>query len=284
MCDVDIYEKIARQFDDMSKTQKKIADYILNNQMSASFFNVNKLATAAGVSEASIVRFANRLGLKGYSQLQSLMQQYAQNQLGAKERLTLSYDAYGNREQGVIQVINEDISHIKGTLEELDMDMFFHIAGSIIDAHRVFIICGRSAASLGLFLDYYLKLIRENVYLIDNTNYNEGLIDSIGEGDLALALSFRRYTKQTVQILDHIAGSGCRIASITDLLTSPLIKYSDYYLLAQTHMSTYLDSFVAPQTIINALLTYVGKIRDTILEQRFSRLEKVWEEFDIFMK
>lgn len=284
MCDVDIYEKIARQFDDMSKTQKKIADYILNNQMRASFFNVNKLATAAGVSEASIVRFANRLGLKGYSQLQRLMQQYAQNQLGAKERLTLSYDAYGNREQGVIQVINEDISHIKGTLEELDMDMFFHIADSIIDARRVFIICGRSAASLGLFLDYYLKLIRENVYLIDNTNYNEGLIDSIGEGDLALALSFRRYTKQTVQILDHIAGSGCRIASITDLLTSPLIKYSDYYLLAQTHMSTYLDSFVAPQTIINALLTYVGKIRDTILEQRFSRLEKVWEEFDVFMK
>ena len=75
MKQLNIYEEMAKKRDGMSKTQKKIADYILEHQVAVSFYTVGKLAKEANVSEASVVRFANFLGYDGYSSLQKQMQE-----------------------------------------------------------------------------------------------------------------------------------------------------------------------------------------------------------------
>ena len=117
-----IYEQIARKREEMSKTQKKIADYILAHQVAASFHTVGRLAKETGVSEASVVRFANFLGFDGYTSFQKQMQEKTQNQMDTPQRLALSYSVYEGREEGVAQVFKDDIQNLSDTLQGLYMN------------------------------------------------------------------------------------------------------------------------------------------------------------------
>lgn len=280
----DIHDLIARRREEMSKTQKKIADYVLENQSACSFQTVGQMAEGAQVSEASVVRFANFLGFEGYTAFQKELQEKAKNQMDSTQRLTLSYSAYEGNEEGIAQVFKEDIENLSDTLQGLDMDMFYKIVHGLMNAGRIVIVATRSSMGLGIFLQYYLKLSVDQVYLIDDFQNNEHLINSLGRGDFVFAISFKRYTKRTVDILQYIASAkkGCEIASLTDEMTSPLIPCSDYYLLARAHMSTYIDSFVAPQAIIDALLMTIGKEKNKELESRFNDMEGIWKDLEVF--
>lgn len=282
MRQLNIYEEMARKRDEMSKTQKKIADYILEHQVAVSFYTVGKLAKEANVSEASVVRFANSLGYDGYTALQKEMQEKAQDQMDTSHRLALSYSAYDGRDQGVSQVFSDDVRNLTDTLHELDLEMFFKIVEELTKAQRIFIVASRSSMGLGIFFQYYLKLTAEQVYLIEDFQNNEHLINSLNEKDFVFAISFKRYTKRTVDILQYIAKKECKVACLTDFLSSPLIPYADYYLLAKAQMSTYLDSFVAPQAIIDALLMAIGKEKNKELEAHFLDMEEIWSDLDVF--
>ena len=277
-----IYEQIARKREEMSKTQKKIADYILAHQVASSFHTVGRLAKETGVSEASVVRFANFLGFDGYTSFQKEMQDKTQNQMDTPQRLALSYSVYEGREEGVAQVFKDDIQNLSDTLQELDMDMFFAIVHELIKAKRIFIVCSRSSAGLGLFFQYYLRWSGSQVYLIDDLQNNEELVNGLCQEDFVFAISFKRYSKRTVDILQYMSKQPCKVASLTDLLTSPLIRCSDYYLLAKANMSTYLDSYVAPQAIVDALLMAIGKEKNKELELHFQEMEEVWRDLDVF--
>lgn len=280
----DIYAQIAKNYDAMSKTHKKIADYILKNPVAASFFTVGKLASQAGVSEASIIRFANFLGFTGYSALQKVMQDHTKNKMDTRQRLALSYSAYDDKEEGVRQVFHEETENLAETLKGLDMGEFFKAADALAQAKRVFILCARSAVGLGLFFQYYLKLSVPQVCLIQDFQNNEELLASLGNEDVVFSLSFKRYTRRTVQLTEYAYQKDCFIIALTDHMTSPLIRYSDCYLLARTRLFTYLDSFIAPQAIINALLITLGRRKNKELEEHFTQMEKIWSDLDVFIE
>ena len=280
----DIYTQIAKNYDAMSKTYKKIADYILKNPVAASFLTVGKLACQAGVSEASIIRFANFLGFSGYSALQKVMQDHTQSKMDTRQRLTLSYSAYNDKEDGVRQVFSEEADNLSQTLKELDMEAFFKAADALAQAKRVVILCARSAVGLGLFFQYYLKLSVPQVYLIQDFQNNEELLGSLGKEDVVFSLSFKRYAARTVRLTEYASRKDCFIIALTDFMTSPLIRYSDCYLLARTRLFTYLDSFIAPQAIINALLITLGRRKNKALEKHFAQMENIWSEMEVFME
>ncbi|MFU0831339.1 MAG: hypothetical protein ACFWUC_00120 [Oscillospiraceae bacterium] len=276
----DIYEIIANKMENMSKTQKKIADYILKHRSEISFIKIKDLAARVGVSEASIIRFGNFLGYSGYSELQHLFQDVTQKKLTVKERLEMSYEAYENKDIG--DVFHEEIAHLKYTLDNINNENFYQVIDEILAAKRIFIICGRSAYALGYFFQYYLKMILGETYLISHFDGNEDQLISLGKNDLIIGLTFERYTKQTIQLVEYAYKKKAKIVAITDYMTSPIIRYSSCYLLAATKMSTYLDSFVAPLAVINTILTYIGKKKNKKIEQRTAEFEKMWSSMDIF--
>lgn len=280
----DIFTHIAKAYDKMSRTQKKLADYILGNQTSVSFMTVGEMAKNAQVSEASVIRLANFLGFNGYSAMQKILRQYAQTQMDIQKRLTLSYSAYEEKEQGVHQIFNEESKNLAATIKGMDMGMFFKIVEVLGKARRIFIVCARSTAGLGLFLQYYLKFSNPEVYLIEDFQNNEDFIGRVEATDAVFAISFSRYTKRTLQLVEYISRRECSIISLTDAMTSPLIRYTDYYLLVQTSLSTYIDSFTAAQAVIDALLIELGRRKNSQMEARLAELEKIWDELDVFVK
>ncbi|MCM3177505.1 MurR/RpiR family transcriptional regulator [Cytobacillus horneckiae] len=279
-----IYHRIAEKYPEMSKSQQKVATYILENINTVPFLTVAKLAKNAEVSEATIIRFAVFLGYKGYSELQQLMQNSVQKQLTTTERLKLSSNIYSDQGQGIFELFQDDVSNIETTLEGLDEKQFMKAAHYILEGRRIYICANRSAKALGVFLQYYLNIIIGHSELIGSADTVSEQLFKLRENDVVIGISFARYSMNTIELVEYAKEQGATTIAITDNLMSPLIPYSDAVLTASSKLPTFIDSFTAPMSLINALIAYVGKERMDIVEERLEKLEELWERFDIFYK
>jgi len=104
----------------------------------------------------------------------------------------------------------------------------------------------------------------------------------LNEKDVVIGLSFARYTKATLDIVNHTKGKDVPIIAITDSLLSPITQLATISLVASSKMPSFLDSFVAPLSIINALVTYLGKQKSGQINNRLKELEQLWDNHDIF--
>lgn len=279
---LDVYRYISEKVPQMSKSQQKIAKYVLSNTESVPFFNVGKLAKMVEVSEATVVRFATFLGYDGYPQLQQAMQEAVKKQLTTVERLKLSDDVYDQEDKAVFEMFHEDVQRIQMMAEQLNVKAFHEAVEAIIAADRIFIIANRSAVSVGSFLEFYFDLMFENAELIRNPHGISEKLFRIDEDDVVIGLSFARYTKNTVEAVSFAKDRGTKVIAITDNMLSPLIPYAHIALCARSDMPSFIDSFVAPLSLINALITAVGRKKRAEIEQHLEELESVWERFEIF--
>lgn len=278
----DIYQFISEKVNEMSKSQRKIALYILSNTESVPFLNVSQLAKMVGVSEATVVRFATFLGFDGYSEMQRVMQEAVKKQLTTVERLKLSDDVYDKEDQAIFDMFHEDVQRIEAMAKQLDIKKFREAVDAIIQANRIFIIANRSAVSLGTFLEFYFDLMFENAELIRNPHGISEKLFRLDENDVVIGLSFARYTKNTVEAVSFAKDRGSTVIAITDNMLSPLVPYANITLCARSDMPSFIDSFVAPLSLINALITAVGRKKRAEIEKHLEELEAVWERFGIF--
>jgi len=277
-----VYQYIAEKIPQMSKSHSKIAKYILENTHAVPFFTVAKLAQKVGVSEATVVRFATSLGYSGYPELQQGMQSSVQQQLTTTERLRMSSVAYGGKEQGVYEIFQDDMANIKSTMEKLDVAAFRKAVDLLLHAEKVYISANRSAASLGVFLQYYLTIALGNAEQITSVERIAEQLYKLSDRDVMIGISFARYSSSTIEAVAFAKEQGATTIVITDNLLSPLIPHADVILTASSQMPTFLDSFVAPLSLINALITFVGKERMKEVESRLDKLEEVWQRFGVF--
>ncbi|MBR0614177.1 MULTISPECIES: MurR/RpiR family transcriptional regulator [Bacillus] len=280
----DIYQYIAEQMPKMSKAHVKIAEYILANPNTVPFLTADKLAKMTEVSHATVIRFATFLGYKGYPELQQFMQNSAQQQLTTTERLKISQEIYRDEDQGVYDIFLDDISNIKSTFERLDLDMFKRAVDSLKHSKRVYIVANRSAKALGVFLQYYLQFLLEEVELIHSIETVSERLYDLNKNDLVIGISFSRYTKSTIQVFEYAREKEATTIAITDNLLSPLIPFAEIPLTASSQMPTFIDSFAAPLSLINALVISVGKEKEGDFNYKLDALEEIWEKLDVFYK
>ncbi|WP_079529468.1 MurR/RpiR family transcriptional regulator [Halobacillus hunanensis] len=279
-----IYQFMAEKISLMSKSQKKIASYVLENTSSAPFLNVAKLAAVAGVSEATIVRFAFFLGYSGYPELQQAMQHAVKQQLSTTERLKMSSEVGGGKEQTIYDMFHHDQENIRLTMEQLDKTAFFQAVESLLEAKSIYISANRSAASLGVFLQYYLSIMLGNAERVGTVENSAEQLYELGKGDVVFAISYSRYTRSTINMAAYAKQQGATTVVLTDSLLSPLIPHADVALTASSQLPTFIDSFVAPFSVVNALVAAIGKERRSEVEERLEKFEDIWGNLDIFYK
>ena len=105
----------------------------------------------------------------------------------------------------------------------------------------------------------------------------------IGEGDLLIGISFPRYSKHTVEAMQFAKNRGAMTVGITDGPNSPLGGSSDVSLFAKSDMVSFLDSLVAPLSLINAIIVAVGaKASSEEVSNTFKQLENIWTEHEVY--
>lgn len=277
-----VYNHIAEKIPEMSKSHKKIASFILNNTNIVPFYNVATLAKKAEVSEATVVRFASSLGYSGYPELQSRMQSSIQKQLTTTERLKMTSDVYDDQDQSIYNIFYDDMENIKSTMAKLDIEKFHQAVGLLQEADYIYIAANRSAAALGIFLQYYLNIILGHAEMVRSVENLSEQLYNLNEEDVVIGISFPRYPNSTIQTLAFAKERGSKTICITDSLLSPLIPHSDVALTATSQMPTFIDSFTAPLSLINALVVSIGKGRMKEAESRLEKIESAWERFEVF--
>ena len=281
----DILTVIQENMSTFSKGQKRIANYILESYDKAAFMTASKLGKTVNVSESTVVRFASELGYDGYPSMQKSLQKMIRNRLTSVQRIEVSYDRFGD--QNVLtSVLQSDIEKIRMTLEEVDHQSFENAVEAIVKARRIYIIGVRSSASLATFLHFYLNLIFDNVVLIGASTASEvyeNLI-KVGAEDVVIGISFPRYSSRTVHGMKFAKDQGAATIAITDSEASPLAATSTYTLKARSDMASFVDSLVAPLSLVNALLVAVSRKKNEDLANTFQKLEKIWEEYGVYEK
>ena len=266
-----------------SKGQKLIANYVVENYEKAAYLTASKLGGLVGVSESTVVRFAIELGFDGYPSFQRSLQKLIRNRLTAVQRVEVTNSLIGDGNV-LDKVLLSDIDKIRRTMEEIDHASFERAIDRISDARRIYVLGVRSSASLAGFLNRSLRMIFDNVKLVQTTSGSEMFEElmALGEEDVMIAISFPRYSKRVINGVEYAKEKGANVVALTDSITSPIAQYADELLVAQSDMASFMDSLVAPLSIINAMVVALSRKKQEELTVRLHELEEVWEQYDVY--
>lgn len=280
-----LFAVLSSRIHEFSKGHRRIADYILTHYDKAAFMTASKLGESVGVSESTVVRFASELGFEGYPELQKALQEEMRTRLTAVQRIEVSFDRFG-RDEVFKSVLLHDIDRIRRTLEEADTSDFSAAVEDILGAERIYIMGIRSSASLASFMGYYFKLMLPNVTVIETGSRSElyEQLMHMTDRDVLIGISFPRYSRQTVHAIKYACDVGAKVIAITDRNDSPIADGADKTLLAKSDMVSFVDSLVAPLSLINALIVAVSIQNKELVSKNFERLDRIWEEYEVYEK
>ena len=268
-----------------SKGQKRIANYILEHYDKAAYMTASKMGALVGVSESTVVRFAIELGFDGYPDMQKSLQELIRMKLTSVQRVEVTNSLIGEGDV-LDKILVSDAEKIRRTLEEVDRDAFEAAVDKIVSADRIYIIGVRSSSSLAGFLNFNFRLMFDNVKFVQTTSGSEMFeqIMSIGKNDVMIAISFPRYSKRIVNAVEYAHNAGADVISLTDSHQSPIAGVADQLLLARSDLVSFVDSLVAPLSIINAIIVAVSRKKMDDIRVRFDKLEKIWDEYEVYDK
>lgn len=279
----DLIKVIQKEYTKLSKGHRLIAEYLINHYDTAAFMTAASLGETVGVSESTVVRFANVLGYEGYRELQKELQELVKSKLTTVQRISLSSE-FENFENALREVIKKDIHNIENILKEIDYRAFHEALNITLEANHVYILGLRSSSFLAGYLGFYLNFLLDNVKIITagpNDVFEQ--LFKANQGDVIIGISYPRYSKRTLEALNYAKEKGCKVLTITDSLMSPANQYSDCTLIASSNMFSFVDSLVAPMSLINAFIVALGTKKGKQITNYFEDLENIWKKHDVYI-
>ncbi len=278
-----LISRIGKVYPSLSKGHKLIANFIVEHYDKAAFMTAAKIGEKVGISESTVVRFATEIGYDGYPELQKNLQELIKSRLTSVQRMEVAN--FNVSESSLLdKALSADIEMIRATLEQTSRQAFASSVEAINHARRIYILGVRSSASLASFIAFYFNLFCDNVVLVDSASASEMFeqMYRITKEDVCIAISFPRYSKQTVNALRFVRDRGATIVSITDSDSSPIAHLATYLLIARSNMVSFVDSLVAPLSLINALIAATARSRSEDVYNNLHALETIWGEYQVY--
>ena len=281
----DILRTIEENMDGFSKGQRQIARYLLAHYDKAAYMTAAKLGAEVSVSESTVVRFVMELGYAGYPEFQKALQELIRTKLTSFQRMEVTNHLIGDGDV-LEKVLNTNVDNIRHTLESISRTAFHDAVDALVKAKNIYIIGVRSSAMLANFLSYSLQMVFDNVRLIDTTAGSELFqqMMAIGEGDVLFAISFPRYSKRVIKAVEFARRAGADVVALTDSPEAPIAPSAQQVLIAQSDMASYVDSLVAPLSLLNAIIVAVSRTNEDVVRERLQKLEHIWDEYDVYDK
>ena len=263
-----IKEKIV----DLPKSQRKVADYIINNQVEVAFLTLDQLAQLVGTSTTTIMRLAFNLGYSGYSEFQKNLQELLRDSTAPQTRLEVNMKNLNNSDLWE-KFAERQIQNISYTLDSISEDVLNEFMGMIIQSKRIYCTSVRSGLPVAQYLSQGINRLIGNCELIiaDVSDWADKSVDLTSD-DLLIAVSFPRYANRIMDYVRIAKNSGCKIVAITDNYTSPIVKYSNLVLPTSSASIAFHNSPVAAMIIVDYI---ISALAIKYPEKTKERLDKV---------
>lgn len=267
-----------------SKGYKAIAEFIAQNASQATFMTAAAIGQEVGVSESTVVRFAASLGYDGYPEFHKALCEWLQETM-ERDGVDVQMTTNASESEVVQNVLAADIQKINDTIQKVDVSAFNMAVDTLLSAKHVYIMGLRNSEALAHYLSFYLGMIRDNVTLVSTTSTTEFFeqMIHIGKDDVFVGIAFPRYSMRTLKAMEFANDRKATVIALTDNEHSPMKMYSSCNLFAASDCSTFIDSMVAPMSLMNALLTAICAKIPTKVYNNLKVLEETWSTYQVYL-
>lgn len=249
---------ITQNYNKLTKKEKYIAEYFIKNQYTLFTLSVEEIAKQTGASTATIVRFAQHMGFSGYNQLKNQLINEVKEKMRPEDQFKLLTQNQ-NKISACMRIAKQEVENINVTLDKLDRDRYEAFIESLKKAKNIFTLGIGISSIIARLSAYWLNQAGLKTYYCQQEEHSfiERLIN-LKKGDLILGFSFPPYSKNTIRAMTFCYERDLMCLSITDKLTSPIVKWSHEYLIVQTKNLMFTNSISALSMLINSIATEIA--------------------------
>lgn len=276
-----VLNEIESAYDNFTKKQKLLADFIKENIHSIPFLSIVEMGEMTKVSPASITRFTRELGYNGYAEFQKNVSELVRKDVVPMREFKSLITS--DREDDVLErMIELNIDSLRKLGSSELKESLKASAELIRKGRKIYITAARSSFSVAYYICFMLKEFMENIeLLVEGTGDISNRLQFVQNEDILIAVSYERYTRATYNIVSYLKQEGCKIIAVTDSYSSPIALKANYVLLAKHAPDTY--SFVNAMTVANALVASVGRMDREKSLKRMKRQDEIAIEYGLYL-
>lgn len=272
-----IQEFIAKVNDKLTPTERRIAEIVLADPTLLAFGTVSDLAERAETSKPSIVRFANKLGFDGYSELQRTMRDGLSNQLNNPSH------RIRHRESSLAPVRAGVFNALDTLFEFADTNRFRRISQSIAKAGQVWILTGETSKAGALVLQSGLSMLRSGVHLVGEHSTGRDL-SSANKSDIVVVYDFARYRHNSITSARTMSELGVPLIAVTDGPLSPLASLTKNWVELRIPAVGPFDSSVSSVLMSELIVAQIAHELGSEAEQHIDQLETIWRATGTYLE
>ncbi|MBI4787823.1 MAG: MurR/RpiR family transcriptional regulator [Chloroflexi bacterium] len=246
--------RIASLFPDMSRSQKELARFILDNGLFVAYASAAELGGKVGVSAATVVRFCQILGYEGYPELQNAVRASLPTYVNKVQQIEQGR-GIPDKQHLAERVFGLDIQNLTRTRESLDQERFWAAVAALGKASDILVVGGGTSAGTALYLAHSLKVMGLEARAVLDGGIPLALeLVRLKPTSVFIGISVWRYVAETIHAMEQAASRGATRIAITDSIVSPLAQRADYAFQVATDGAAHALSLTGAVALINAFI------------------------------
>lgn len=230
---IDFITKIKSCYNQLTKAEKKVADFILANPKDVLFMSITDLAEACEVGDTSVFRFCKTMDLKGYQEFKmvlSLSINDAQKDLDQYTGNNISMDdSFADLAKKVLNTNINALMETYSLLKEEDVDRAINM---LHEARKIYFFgVGASMLTAMKAMNKFMR-IENKVFCLQDSHMQAMAASTLSSEDIAVLFSYSGATKDTIHVAQQAKNAGANIICVTRFIKSPLSSYADITLLS----------------------------------------------------
>jgi DNA-binding MurR/RpiR family transcriptional regulator len=277
-----VVDAVRRQFNELSPVQKRIAEYFVNNPETVAFATVDQVAFELGTNPSTIVRFAYRLGLKGYPDLQERTRHLVRGRLSAASEIINENSILSHLDDSIFgSSLGQDLQNIRRAITNINVEHLTRACEMIAKSQRVFVAGAYGSYGVCYCLALALQRIQGNVVLWGG---QDGMVSAqaieLGPTDCLIAFTAAPYSVFIHRLARYAKEAGAKVVGVTDSVTSSVGQLANLVIIAPSGGVGSQKSLVASMAIATALINGVARANRSRTIDRYARIKGLMEVWD----
>lgn len=286
-----VLARIRMNFDSMSKSHQKVAEFLLTHGIDIVYLSANRIAEMIGVNPSTVVRTAKALGYEGFADLQAELQHELLRRTRVADRMRIGAKQFG--EQWTEQpgdsdihvyhrVVRAEITHTERLLHQVPVADFDQVVNRLDKAQRIYMLGSGISQPVLLHFCMLMRYIKPG-YILVQAGLEDILaqLEDLTAQDVVFAMSHGRYVRYLLQVMDYARSIGAGVIALTDGTLSPLAKRADQTLIIPTRLWSVGHS-IAMYAFFNALASALLLRNQETSQERLTRMDRIADQLHVF--
>lgn len=274
------YEKILNHYESFSSQQKNVADYIMNNINDSLYLPISKIKGVIGVSQATIVRFAQKLGYQGFNEFRDSLFEYFKSNMSPEIRMKNSLEALDENSSTYRQIAGSDMAFLEKSTYSINEEILTKAVNAIHKCRTVYIFALGANEYLGSYLKFKLRRLKLSCCLVTDSGREmlENLL-TIGVEDIVIVYNFSQPSMDFNRLMDFVSDNKISSILVTDIRTPSVIRFAAYVLYAERGPQGTFQSPIVPMAITNTIFLRVAEKMEDKAVEALSDLGKLRDSY-----